>query len=403
MRYVIFILIAAFAFSLVMGGGIRTAKAGASKELVFAPEKKDDKSPKDESDAEKRRRKMDEVLEKMKGQTRKPVIKKETPKPKPEPKPKPKEEFGEEEFGEEEFGEEEFGEEEFGEQDLPEPAPEQKKPEKQKDLKTWSKRRNMFFHVEEAYMQKAGTYQLITDLSFTRGPYMDRLRSTNDFNFRANRLTAKFVGAYGYSDNIELNFSGPLVLSHEIHVNGGTLVDSDTDDFSGSGLGDFLVGGRYLVMKESKTDWYLPTFSIGAGLSLPVGSDDVTVYGTGVGGYISFHASREFEDLAVNLFLKETFLPGSTFGDDEVTITEQEVGLGLTLFSEDDLNVLFELFGENENAGPNGQGRKTTHYYIAPGFELNLTEDSALGFSVFRSISTDGYDYGIGLRYQTSF
>ena len=138
-------------------------------------------------------------------------------------------------------------------------------------------------------------------------------------------------------------------------------------------------------------------------VSLPVGDSGVTVYETGAGGYFSLHAGKEYNDLAVNTFLKHYMLPSARFGDEDVKITESQFGVGVTYFALKTLNVLLELYGEQESIDK--EDKQTTHtiFYIAPGVEMDLDKSKAIGLSIFKGFSDSGYNFGFGAKLQFSF
>ncbi len=284
-------------------------------------------------------------------------------------------------------------EERFRREELPTPP----KPKRDRSkLKTWDKGGNMLFHAEEAYVQKAGTGRWLFGYDYATGHYLDRLSSTPAYEFRSSRSTGSVTLSYGLWNSAEFTFFGPVCFSQAVK-------DEAANEMLDSGIGDAQMGARLRILKENKGTWYLPTVTLGAGVSLPLGSEGVNVYDTSAGFYFTLHASREFEDFALNLSFKNLVLNGSKFGDEEVDIYEIQYGMGLTLYSGEDVNLLFEVYGEKENAGPVEQGRMQSLLYVSPGVEFNWGKDRAMGVSFFRSLSEDGFDYGIGAKLHMSF
>jgi hypothetical protein len=279
----------------------------------------------------------------------------------------------------------------------PKPAVERPKRDTSK-LKYWSRNINMLFHTEEAYTLKTGQGAYFIGADFMSGHYLNYLAATSAYDFRTHRFGGSFDASYGLVESLKLVFSGPFALSQDVKEYG-----SAAREYLDYGLADADLGLRLRLLSERKDAWYIPTVTVGGGLSLPIGADGVMIYDTPMGEYYSLHASKEFEDIAVHFFMKNLLIPGAKFGTETVDIYELDYGLGLTLFSDDGLNMLLELFGRQENAGYEIDGRNQTLLFVAPGVEFKLDEKRSAGFSIFRNLSEEGFEYGICAKLQFSF
>lgn len=207
------------------------------------------------------------------------------------------------------------------------------------------------------------------------------------------RIGSNGVSPIGFkeSDVMEFRYQASYGLTPDLEVGadwGFVSVDSDARP-DGSGLGDLMLGTKYVFLRENKKQ-NSPTFLGEFAVSVPTGDEDETV-GTGnVGIVIGLGLQKSLARGQEGHFLFSYRVNGETDGVEIADVLTLNPGFGMSINSQTDfladLKIMHHPDSDIEDA--------FTEAYLAPGLRYRFNDWIRLHTALLVGLSGASSDIG---------